>query len=91
MEDAADETWFVQLHTNTGIDAAGLERQITDAQRSLPDEQIRLYTATVGAATRTGIIFGDFSTERDALAAIRALPAQYRSAGAYARQARRLR
>lgn len=91
METAADETWFVQLHTNTGIDADGLERQIADAEAALPDAHIRLYSTTVGANTRTGVIFGEFDSEAGALAAIRALPATYRAAGAYVRQARRLR
>ena len=91
MESAADDTWFIQLHTNTGIDAAGLERQIGDTQAALPGEQIRLYSATVGENTRTGVIVGSFNSEREALAAIRALPAQFRAAGAYVRQARRLR
>lgn len=91
LEKAADDSWFIQLHTNTGIDVAGLEHQITDAQSALPGEQIRLYAATVGANTRTGVIFGEFDSEADAQAAIRALPARYRAAGAYIRQVRRLR
>ncbi|MCB1940107.1 MAG: hypothetical protein KDE64_13040, partial [Rhodocyclaceae bacterium] len=91
MATAADEIWFIQLHTNTNIDAGSLEKQIETAHQALPDTPIRVYAAQLGSNARTGVILGRYETEIEALNALRALPARYRDGGAYVRQARRLR
>jgi len=91
MATAEDSTWFVQLHTNTDAPPEQLEAQIARARNALPDADIRAYSATLGNATRTGVVTGTFPTQQDALSALQALPADYRARGAYIRQARRLR
>lgn len=91
MAQVDDDTWFIQLHTNTDAPPAQLEAQIARARAALHDASIRAYSASLGDATRTGVVTGSYSTEQDALSALRALPADYRARGAYIRQARRLR
>jgi len=86
-----DNTWFIQLHTNTDASPDQLEAQIDHARTALPDARIRAYTAQLGEALRTGVIMGSYATEQAALAALQALPEDYRRQGAYVRQARRLR
>lgn len=90
MASAPDTQWFIQLHTNTNLDYGDLERQLESARDTLPSEQIRIYSAQLGDRHRVGVIMGSYATERDALAALRALPSSYRD-NAYIRQARRLR
>jgi len=91
MAQVDDDTWFIQLHTNTDAPPAQLEAQIARARAALPDARIRAYSASLGDATRTGVVTGSYATEQDALSALQALPADYRARGAYIRQARRLR
>ncbi|MCB1961536.1 MAG: hypothetical protein KDE68_13600, partial [Rhodocyclaceae bacterium] len=91
MKNAADDIWFIQLHTNTNVDAFSLEKQVEAAQAALPDAEIRVYDAQLGGNERTGVVFGRFDTEGEALRALGELPPDYRDRGAYVRQARRLR
>lgn len=90
MATTPDSQWFIQLHTNTDLDYADLERQIDAAGRTLPDETIRIYSTRLGEHHRVGVIIGSYASEQDALAALGALPPDYRK-NAYIRQAGRLR
>jgi len=85
-----DQTWFIQLHTNTNATEAQLQTQVEQAASALR-QPIRVYRARVAAGERTGVIIGDYRSERDAQAALTALPDSYRSGGAYVRQARHLK
>ncbi len=91
MAAAADETWFIQLHTNLDATPEQLEAQLQRAAGALPDQTIRAYSAQLPQGHRTGVIVGTYASEQAALAALRALPIDYQRQGAYIRQARRLR
>lgn len=85
-----DQTWFIQLHTNTNASDDQLTAQVVEAMAQL-DGAVRVYRAQLPAGERTGVITGDFRSERDAIDALSALPPAYRSGGAYVRQARHLK
>jgi type II secretory pathway predicted ATPase ExeA len=91
MREADDNDWFIQLHTNTDSDPTQLEAQIERARAALPAFEVRAYAVELGSAARTGVVIGRYGTEQEALAALAALPEDYRRLGAYIRQARRLR
>ena len=91
MSEVDDNTWFIQLYTNTNQPPEQLERQVAQAQEALPDQTIRVYSAQIAAGHRTGVVFGRFDTEAAALSALQALPSDMRERGAYIRKARHLR
>ncbi|WP_227816369.1 ExeA family protein [Nitrogeniibacter aestuarii] len=86
-----ERTWFIQLHTNTDIPDAQLAAQVARARSLMPEQDIRVYRASLGNSERTGVITGSFQNERDAMRALDGLPPAYRAAGAYVRRAEHLK
>jgi len=91
LANAPDDAWFIQLHTNNDLPETRLAEQVEQAQALIQGQPVRVYRAQLGAVERSGVIVGSFDDERAALAALNALPAAYRSGGAYVRRAKYLK
>lgn len=88
-----DERWFIQLIRLSGDDRLGeIERLLGFARRAgLAEEALGVYRAVRGKEVRLGLIYGEYAHERDAVAAIAALPFELRTLRPYPRQVKALK
>jgi type II secretory pathway predicted ATPase ExeA/septal ring-binding cell division protein DamX len=88
---APGERWFVQLLTTDATQAAHLEGFLAQASRLANTAETRVYLADVGGQQRIGVIYGEYASLEQALAAAEAMPAALKAYRPHARQVERLR
>lgn len=92
LTQAPDDHWFIQLMLTDVDQAAQVERFLRNlADDALDMNQLRVYVAATEGKTRLGVIYGDYATRADALAALERLPAPLRKTKPYPRQVSRLK
>lgn len=92
LAQAADDHWFIQLFTTDANRMEELYAYMRRAKASgISMEKLRVYASSLSGKSRYGVIYGEYPTRADAMAAIAHLPAQLRTNQPYPRQVLRLR
>ena len=92
LTQAPDDHWFIQLMLTDVDQAARVERLLHNlTDDALDMNQLRVYVAATEEKTRLGVIYGDYATRADALAALERLPGPLRKTKPYPRQVSRLK
>ncbi|HEY5761749.1 MAG TPA: AAA family ATPase [Rhodocyclaceae bacterium] len=86
INDAAGKNYFIQLMRTNTTDHQDVERYLANTARLVDPESLRIYQSQADGQTWLGVVYGDFPSLEAALAAIDALPAPLREAGAYPRR-----
>jgi MSHA biogenesis protein MshM len=77
--------WTIQLMTADQGEQAGIEGYLTDAERVLAAQSIRVYPAGSREKPRIGVVYGDFPSRSAALEELGRLPARIGQYRPYAR------
>jgi MSHA biogenesis protein MshM len=77
---ADDEHYTIELYVTENSDPARMERFLLRAREMVPLEELYVIPVAGGAQYRLWVLFGDFASREDALAATRRLPPRYREA-----------
>ena len=88
---AGDDRWFIQLLATEARDAAKIEDFVASTVRQVGTEQVRVYVAAVQGSQRVGVIYGDYASREEALAAAAQLPETLRNLKPFPRKVKWLR
>jgi type II secretory pathway predicted ATPase ExeA len=92
LASAGNNRWFLQLTQSDASNPDAAESFLGMARAAgLNPAELRAYRSTRRGTARYGVIYGDFATQAEAVAAIQTLPAAVRSSRPYARPIRHLR
>ena len=80
-----DGRFVVQLMMTDAREGRYLEWYLSEASRTIPPDAIYLYPSGSGDSPKTGVIYGTFTTRREATDALEALPANLRQFRPYVR------
>lgn len=85
------ERWFLQFIRTDVAQSKQTEAVIETAQRLVDGSLLHAYAIELAGGKRLGVVYGDFPSEADAVAAVATLPQEIRQLGPYPRQVGRLR
>lgn len=91
IADAPNNHYFIQLLSTDATQTGEIEGFLSRAARMLDASQIRAYRSGLSGRDRVGVIFGDFDSREEALAAMQALPESIKAAQPFPRQVSKLR
>ena len=91
LKSAPSSRYFVQLLNVDAANAGAVERLLAGSARQLDSAQLRVYRSSLSGRDRIGLIYGDFRTRAEALAAIAEMPPDIRDTAPHPRQVLRLR
>ncbi len=80
LAQAGDEHYALELFVTENTDPARMERFLLRARELVPLEELYVIPVAVGEDYRLWVLFGDFATREEALAAGRRLPPRYQQA-----------
>jgi MSHA biogenesis protein MshM len=80
LEHADDEHYALELFVTENADPARMERFLLRARELVPLEEVYVIPVAGGADYRLWVLFGDFTTREEAIAAARRLPPRYQQA-----------
>jgi hypothetical protein len=80
LEHADDEHYALELFVTENADPARMERFLLRARELVPLEEIYVIPVAGGGGYRLWVLFGDFATREEAIAAARRLPPRYQQA-----------
>lgn len=91
LETADGTRWFVQLLSTDADSAAQVERFLANTSKTSYADLIRVYKAESKGVLRLGIIYGEYSSRKEAARAITHLPRELSAYAPYPRQVVQLR
>jgi len=80
LERAQDERYAIELFVTENTDPARMERFLLRAREMVPLEELYVVPVSAGGQYRLWVLFGDFGSREDALAAGKRLPPRYQEA-----------
>jgi MSHA biogenesis protein MshM len=80
LERAQDEHYAIELFVTENTDPARMERFLLRAREMVPLEELYVVPVSAGGQYRLWVLFGDFGSREDALAAGKRLPPRYQEA-----------
>jgi septal ring-binding cell division protein DamX len=80
LEHAGDERYALELYVTDNSDPARMERFLLRARDLVPLEELMVVPVAAGGHYRLWVLFGDFASQNEAVAAARRLPPRYRDA-----------
>lgn len=90
IDQAPRNHYFIQLLATDANNTGEIEGFLARATAALEPENIRAYRSGLSGRDRVGVIFGDFSSREEALAAMQTLPESIKAARPFPRQVSRL-
>lgn len=91
MHNIDGQHWFIQLRSLPATGAASLESFIPSASKTLDPAQLRLFVVKNDPKQTIGVIYGNYTSSRQAQAAVQQLPEWLRASGPFIRQFKSLR
>jgi outer membrane biosynthesis protein TonB len=80
LESAPGERYALELFMTDNLDPARMERFLQRARELVPLSEVFVMPSSYGGSNRLRVLFGDFSSREEALAAGRRLPPRYQQA-----------
>ena len=80
LEQAEDERYALELYVTENSDPARMERFLIRARDLVPLEEVLVVPVAAGKEYRLWVLFGDFASREEAIAAMRRLPPRYQEA-----------
>jgi septal ring-binding cell division protein DamX len=77
LEHADDERYALELYVSDNSDPARMERFLLRARDLVPLEELMVIPVASGGQYRLWVLFGDFASHEEAVAAARRLPPRY--------------
>jgi MSHA biogenesis protein MshM len=77
LEHADDERYALELYVSDNSDPARMERFLLRARELVPLEELMVIPVASGGQYRLWVLFGDFASQEEAVAAARRLPPRY--------------
>jgi MSHA biogenesis protein MshM len=77
LEHADDERYALELYVSDNSDPARMERFLLRARDLVPLEELMVIPVASGGQYRLWVLFGDFASQEEAVAAARRLPPRY--------------
>lgn len=91
IDEAPGSHYFIQLLATDATRTGHIEGFVARAIEQLDPAQIRAYRSSLSGHDRVGVIYGDFATREEAIAAMQQLPDTIKAAQPFPRQVARLR
>ena len=91
IKDAPRTHYFIQLLATDSTHTGEVEGFLARAIAVLEPAHIRVYRSSLSGRDRTGVIYGDFATREEAIAAMQALPETIKAIQPFPRQVSKLR
>ena len=91
IADAPNNHYFIQLLATDAIQTGQIEGFLARANTVLDPSQIRAYRSSLSGRDRVGVIFGDYESREEAVAAMQSLPESIKAAQPFPRQVSKLR
>ncbi len=91
LRSAPGKHYFIQLLNADTSSAAQIENFLSTQTAGVDGQQLRVYRSTLSGRDRMGVIYGEYRTREEALAAINTLPERLLKTGPYVRQVEKLR
>lgn len=91
IADAPNSHYFIQLLATDATNTGEIEGFLARATEALDPSQVRAYRSALSGRDRVGVIFGDYASREEAVAAMQALPEPIKAAQPFPRQVSRLR
>jgi type II secretory pathway predicted ATPase ExeA len=91
IDEAPGTHYFIQLLATDATKTGQIEGFVAKATEELDPAQIRAYRSNLSGHDRVGVIYGDFATREEAVAAMQQLPDTIKAAQPFPRQVARLR
>ena len=80
LAQAEDERYALELYVTENSDPSRMERFLVRARELVPLEEVMVVPVAASGQYRLWVLFGDFASREDALAAARRLPPRYQEA-----------
>ena len=80
LEQADDERYALELYVTENSDPSRMERFLSRARDLVPLEQVMIIPVAASGQVRLWVLYGDFASREEALAAARRLPPRYQEA-----------
>jgi len=77
LEQADDERYALELYVTENSDPSRMERFLSRARDLVPLEQVMIIPVAASGQVRLWVLYGDFASREEALAAARRLPPRY--------------
>ena len=91
IKDAPRQRYFIQLLATDATHTGEVEGFLARAVAALEPAQIRVYRSSLSGRDRVGVIFGDFDTREEAVAAMQAMPDSIKTIQPFPRQVSKLK
>jgi type II secretory pathway predicted ATPase ExeA len=91
IADAPNNHYFIQLLATDATQTGEIEGFLARATTVLDPSQIRAYRSSLSGRDRVGVIFGDYTSREEAVAAMHTLPESIKAAQPFPRQVSKLR
>jgi len=91
IKDAPRTHYFIQLLATDSTHTGEVEGFLARAIAVLEPAHIRVYRSSLSGRDRTGVIYGDFATREEAIAAMQSLPETIKAIQPFPRQVSKLR
>ena len=91
IADAQNNHYFIQLLATDASQTGEIEGFLNRATAVLDASQIRAYRSSLSGRDRVGVIFGDYDSREEAVAAMQTLPESIKAAQPFPRQVSKLR
>ncbi|MBL8429835.1 MAG: AAA family ATPase [Dechloromonas sp.] len=91
IADAKNNHYFIQLLSADATQTGEIEGFLNRATSVLDASQLRAYRSSLSGRDRVGVIFGDYDTREEAVAAMQLLPGPIKAAQPFPRQVSKLR
>jgi len=91
IKDAPRQRYFLQLLATDATHTGELEGFLARAVAALEPAQIRVYRSSLSGRDRVGVIFGDFDTREEAVAAMQTMPDSIKTIQPFPRQVSKLK
>ena len=91
IKDAPRQRYFIQLLATDATHTGEVEGFLARAVAALEPSQIRVYRSSLSGRDRVGVIFGDFDSREEAVAAMQAMPDSIKTIQPFPRQVSKLK
>lgn len=91
ITDAPNNHYFIQLLATDATHTGEIEGFLARATAALEPAEIRAYRSSLSGRDRVGVIFGDYASREEAIAAMQTLPESIKAVQPFPRQVSKLR
>ena len=91
LKSVAEDRWFIQLLATEARSAEKIESFVAGTEGLVGSQDLHVYVAKVNGNQRVGVIYGDYPSREEALAAVAQLPEPLRALKPFPRKVKWLR